>query len=80
MTSKDGADAGAMWKAIYPDGRPKERIPKILSLLETVWKRQDQTRLGQLLINLTKQTDIFYVEDDELIALLQIEVHGDVPS
>ena len=51
--------------------RNKNRIPEILSELEKVWKQNPDIRLGQLLINVTKITDIFYVEDTEMLEKLK---------
>ena len=54
--------------------RNPERIPEILDRIRKVWEQHPQLRLGQLLVasfqKKTKQNDIFYVEDKELIKKL----------
>lgn len=52
--------------------RDPDRIERILSLLEKVWKCEPDQRLCQLLSNaLYPKNDIFYVEDDDLEAQLK---------
>ncbi len=51
--------------------RDPARIPKVAKLLEDVWKKNPDLRLGQLIIAITKPSmpcpDVFYMEDDEMI-------------
>lgn len=50
--------------------RDPNRIPMILTEIEKVWKRNPDLRLGQIISNstvLALTTDIFYMEDEELI-------------
>lgn len=60
--------------------RPPERIPKLLELLGEYWKKNPELRLGQLILNLTKEhkhrvlintPDVFYVDDDDLQVVLE---------
>ena len=55
--------------------RNPERIPEILDRIRKVWEQHPQLRLGQLLVasfqKKTKQNDIFYVEDKELIEMVE---------
>lgn len=50
--------------------REKARIRRICKLLEKVWSKEQNQRLGQLLINLIGTPDMFYIEDDEWEATL----------
>lgn len=50
-----------------------DRIEKILALLEAVWKKYPDFRLGQLLINVKgyeESHDLWHLEDDVLIERL----------
>ncbi len=55
--------------------RNPERIPEILDKIRKIWEQHPQLRLGQLLVasfqKKTKQNDIFYVEDKELIEMVE---------
>lgn len=47
--------------------RDKERIIRIIALLQKVWERYPDLRLGQLMDNFVwKGEDFFYLEDDKL--------------
>ena len=54
--------------------RDPKRIKELCKIIETVWEKVPDWRLGQLLFNATGKYDIFYVEDDvikkALLALL----------
>lgn len=55
--------------------RDPARIDKILAAVRAAWIKQPDTRLGQLLDNLTYQPgggkiDVFYIEDDNLLERL----------
>lgn len=50
--------------------RDPNRIPQIAALLEDVWKTHPDWRLGQLVVNATRGTDPFHVEDSDMIGLL----------
>lgn len=57
--------------------RGPARIPEVLSRLRAVWASQPDLRLGQLLFNIHEQKigdktiDLYYVEDEDLIAALE---------
>jgi hypothetical protein len=55
--------------------RDPERIPKVLSEVEKVWREYPDFRLGQLLTNSVDwpngTLDLFYIEDDRLVSLLE---------
>jgi hypothetical protein len=55
--------------------RDPDRIPLVLGALERAWREHPQQRLGQLFMNAVGTEDLlFYVEDDELIASLSVEL------
>lgn len=54
--------------------RDVSRIPRIISVLEDIWRRVPQWRLGQLIENIkafSGKDDLFYVEDDEMENILK---------
>ena len=52
-------------------GRDKGRFGEILSKLEKVWNQYPDLRLGQLLVNVCGKSDLFMIEDEELLERLQ---------
>jgi len=42
-------------------------IHGIITHLDRLWKKHPELRLGQLLINLTNDNDLFYIKDDTLL-------------
>ncbi|WP_405562395.1 hypothetical protein [Polaribacter sp. Asnod6-C07] len=65
--------------------RDKNRIPKILSELERIWKANPDFRLGQLIICGTKtkksNPEVFYIEDENLLeGLLKFENSFDLKA
>jgi uncharacterized protein YihD (DUF1040 family) len=56
--------------------RPTNRIDSILDKLKELWKKEPDTRLVQLLINIIgyERGDVFYLEDDELEKLIDEEL------
>lgn len=52
-------------------GRDVGRIQAVLSALETVWRQYPDMRLGQLLINVCGETDLFVIEDEKILERLQ---------
>lgn len=52
-------------------GRDKERFDEILSKLEKVWNQYPDLRLGQLLVIVCGKSDLFMIEDEELLERLQ---------
>jgi len=53
-----------------------ERIEPLLEQLKTLWLKQPDLRLCQLLHSLTKQNDIFYVEDKGILKLIKEKLEG----
>lgn len=51
--------------------RDEGRIREVLSQIEKVWKQFPDMSLGQLLINVTGSSDLFSVEDEQLMERLQ---------
>ena len=66
-----------MKKALYEtsfwggSGRDVGRIREILAKLERVWRQYPDMRLGQLLINVCGKTDLFMIEDEEVLVRLE---------
>ena len=52
-------------------GRDKGRFDEILSKLEKVWNQYPDLRLGQLLVIVCGKSDLFMIEDEELLERLQ---------
>lgn len=51
-----------------------ERIEPMLDVVSRVWKENPHLRLGQLMVICGKKSDIFYVEDEEIIrGLMEFE-------
>lgn len=50
--------------------RRPERIAAVLAVLGELWAQDPDQRLGQLLSNVTRETDLFNVEDWALVSLL----------
>ena len=44
--------------------RDIDRIPDILRQIEHVWKHVPDLRLGQLLLNVLQDPQLYYVEDE----------------
>lgn len=60
--------------------RDVSRIPRIISVLEDIWRRVPQWRLGQLIENVkafSGKDDLFYIEDDEMENILK-EIFGKI--
>lgn len=50
--------------------RDPNRIPIMLDELKTLWEKHSDWRLGQLIVNLSRASDIedpFFVQDDRLL-------------
>jgi hypothetical protein len=56
--------------------RDPARIPKLLSLLGAYWQKSgnQDLRLGQILGNFHSSKDVYFLEDDVLIEILQREL------
>ena len=51
--------------------RNKYRIDAILNELQGIWMEVPDMRLGQLLLNVVNDPELYYIEDEELIAKLK---------
>lgn len=51
--------------------RDLKRIEEVITQLREFWYQNPDLRLGQILTILSKKTDVFYLEDDELIKRLK---------
>lgn len=49
------------------------RIDSILEKLGNIWKEYPDLRLGQLICNIIKDPALYYIEDEQLIELLEKE-------
>lgn len=58
----------------FGTGRDAGRIQGVLSELEKVWKQYPDMRLGQLLVNVCGDKDLFAIEDENLLERLQYNV------
>lgn len=56
--------------------RDPERIDRICDMIRTVWKTVPDWRLGQLIFNLTREYDCFYVEDDVIENMLRTMIEN----
>ena len=55
-------------------GRDPNRINEVLSKIETVWRQYPDLRLGQLLVNVCCSYDLFMLEDENLMELLEKQI------
>lgn len=51
--------------------RDINRIDSMLNKIETVWKKYSDLRLGQLILNVVQEQDLYYIEDDKLESLIK---------
>lgn len=51
--------------------RNKYRIDAILNELQDIWMEVPDLRLGQLLLNVAKDPELYYLKDEELITKLR---------
>jgi hypothetical protein len=54
----------------------KDRIDSILYRLENIWLEFPDLRLGQLLLNVSKDPELYYLEDEKLIDKLEEFYNG----
>ena len=62
--------------------RDVERIPLILAAVERRWREEPDSRLGQLLVNLTRDlgsapSPLFAISDGELLRRLGLETDAE---
>jgi uncharacterized protein YihD (DUF1040 family) len=60
--------------------RDKKRIDIVLSKIKTIWEKYPDLRLGQLILNVVRDTNshvLYYLEDDELLKKLIEEYLND---
>ena len=50
--------------------RDINRIEPFLDKFEELWKLHPDIRFGQMIYNLTSGIDIFYIEDDKMLELI----------
>jgi len=51
--------------------RDKARIPYVLEVVQEIWEKYPDMRLGQLLLNMTRDPILYYMEDEDLIKKLR---------
>ena len=51
--------------------RDINRIDLILDRLKALWKRNPDLRLGQLILNVVRDPMLYYIEDEQLIDVLE---------
>jgi len=51
--------------------RDKARIPYVLEVVQEIWEKYPDMRLGQLLLNTTRDPILYYMEDEDLIKKLR---------
>lgn len=49
-------------------------------VLKIYMDKHPNLRLGQILVNLTKKSDVFYVEDDEIYRLVVEQLNKEDPN
>ena len=57
--------------------RDPKRIWPTLNKIAEIWQMHPDLRLGQLLIGITQKSDLFYLEDDELMENLEAYLKGE---
>jgi len=49
----------------------KDRILLMLFRIAVLWYRYSELRLGQLVINAISESEVYFIEDDELLTRLE---------
>lgn len=52
--------------------RNPDRIPIVLEEIRKTWELTPDLRLGQLIVNMARKIDPFFIEDEDLIRELKI--------
>jgi uncharacterized protein YihD (DUF1040 family) len=60
--------------------RDSRRIGKTLGALEHYWRRHPDLRLGQIVGNLSRGLDPYFIEDETLLGRLERELNEPVIS
>lgn len=55
---------------MLPRTETQEQRDAVLQALRQAWTRYPSLRLGQLVSNIVREKDLFYIEDRELVAAL----------
>ena len=51
--------------------RDPKRIDIVLQQLVTLWKETPDLRLGQMILNVMNDVQLYYIEDEDLISTLE---------
>ncbi|MCR4562305.1 MAG: DUF1040 family protein [Bacilli bacterium] len=51
--------------------RDPNRIEKVLDEIKNIWQKCPDLRLGQLLLNVARDPELYYLEDDAIIEKLK---------
>lgn len=51
--------------------RDPDRIALVLESIESLWKQYPDLRLGQFLLNVSRDPELYYIEDEELVERMQ---------
>ena len=51
--------------------RDPKRIPEVLNELKGIWSSFPDLRLGQLLLNVVNERELYYFEDEDLIKAIR---------
>ena len=56
--------------------RDPNRIDEVLQQLAVLWKETPDLRLGQLILNVMQDIQLYYIEDADLISTLEHHYRG----
>lgn len=56
--------------------RDIKRIDKVCDRLKQLWKQYPDLRLGQIILNVIQDPQLYYIEDDDLINILEKHYGG----
>ena len=57
--------------------RDINRIDTVLSEIKSIWEKNPDLRLGQLISNVIRDPALYYIEDEDLVKVLK-ELYKDV--
>ena len=52
--------------------RDPKRIGPLLDVIKSIWEANPDMRLGQLLSNVLRDPALYYVEDEQLVRMLEL--------